>query len=60
MTILLTFFFLMGYFSLCPRYSLTFDLAEDEAETARGASCFKVDLSTSGETNFVVVWYEML
>ena len=33
-------FFLMGYFSLCPRYSLTFDLAEDEAETARGASCF--------------------
>ena len=40
MTILLTFFFLMGYFSLCPRYSLTFDLAEDQAETARDASCF--------------------
>ena len=35
MTILLTFFFLMGYFSLCPRYSLTFYLAEDQAETVR-------------------------
>ena len=23
-----------------PRYSLTFDLAEDQAETARDASCF--------------------
>ena len=34
------FFFLMGYFSLCPRYSLTFDFAEDEAETARDAACF--------------------
>ena len=33
-------FFLMGYFSLCPRYSLTFDLAEDQAETVRDASCF--------------------
>ena len=33
------FFFLMGYFSLCPRYSLTFDLAEDQAETVTDASC---------------------
>ena len=60
MTILLTFFFLMGYFSLCPRYSLTFDLAEDQAETVRDASCFYVDLSLSGETNSVIVWFEML
>ena len=39
MTILLTFFYLTGYFSLCPRYSLTLDLAEDEAETARVVYC---------------------
>ena len=46
----------MGYFSLCPRYSLTFDLAEDQAETVRDASCFILGrLSMSGETNSVIV-----
>ena len=30
-----------GYGTVCPRYSLTFDLAEDQAETVRDASCFR-------------------
>ena len=49
----------MRYFSLCPRSSLTFDLAEDQTETVRNAS-IEIDLSMSIETNSVIVWYEIM
>ena len=49
----------MRYFSLCPRSSLTFDLAEDKTETVRNAS-IEIDLSMSIETNSVIVWYEIM
>ena len=51
----------MRYFSLCPRSSLTFDLAdhEDQTETVRNAST-EIDLSMSIETNSVIVWYEIM
>ena len=49
----------MRYFSLCPRSSLTFDLAEDQTETARDAP-IEIDLSMSIETNSVIVWYEIM
>ena len=49
----------MRYFSLCPRPSLTFDLAEDQTETVRNAS-IEIDLSMSIETNSVIVWYEIM
>ena len=49
----------MRYFSLCPRSSLTFDLAEDQTETVRDAS-IEIDLSMSIETNSVIVWYEIM
>ena len=47
----------MRYFSLCPRSSLTFDLAEDQTETARNAS---IEIEMSIETNSVIVWYEIM
>ena len=49
----------MRYFSLCPRSSLTFDLAGDQTETVRNAS-IEIDLSMSIETNSVIVWYEIM
>ena len=49
----------MRYFSLCPRSSLTFDLADDQTETVRNAS-IEIDLSMSIETNSVIVWYEIM
>ena len=49
----------MRYFSLCPRSSLTFDLAEDQTETVRDAS-IEIDLSMSIETNSVIVCYEIM
>ena len=49
----------MRYFSLYPRSSLTFDLAEDQTETVRNAS-IEIDLSMSIETNSVIVWYEIM
>ena len=49
----------MRYFSLCPRSSLTFDLAEYQTETVRDAS-IEIDLSMSIETNSVIVWYEIM
>ena len=49
----------MRYFSLCPRSSLTFDLAEDQTETVRNAS-IEIDLSMSIEANSVIVWYEIM